>query len=87
MIYVISRIKFISELNLKFMPNGSFVVKNIGMLFQNIASIPTEGQENQKNKILSKFKLIELNICIPKKKFSLSKIGSPFLFLLIYILN
>ena len=50
------------------MPNGSFVVKNVGMLFQNIASIPTEGQENQKNKILSKFNLIELNICIPKKK-------------------
>ena len=50
MIYVISQIKFISGLNLQFIPIGFFVAKNVGVSFQNIVIILMVAQENQNNK-------------------------------------
>tara|TARA_A100001035_G_scaffold60749_1_gene45745 strand:+ start:26 stop:196 length:171 start_codon:yes stop_codon:yes gene_type:complete len=49
-IHVISQIKFISELNLKFIPIGFFVAKNVGVLSQNIVIILMVAQESQNNK-------------------------------------
>ena len=54
MIYVISQIKFITELNPLFIKTGFFVVKNVGMLFLNIIIIPTVAQENLNNKFSCK---------------------------------
>ena len=48
MIYVISQIKFISESNRKFIRNGYFVVKNVGISFQKIVNIRMVEQESQK---------------------------------------
>ena len=59
-IYVISQIKFITELNPKFIQNGCFVVENVGMLFQNIVNIPMVARESQKIKLSSKL-LTETN--------------------------
>ena len=59
-IYVISQIKFITELNPKFIQNGFFVVENVGMLFQNIVNIPMVARESQKIKLSSKL-LTETN--------------------------
>ena len=59
-IYVISQIKFITELNPKFIQNGCFAVENVGMLFQNIVNIPMVARESQKIKLSSKL-LTETN--------------------------
>ena len=56
MIYVISQIKFITELNPQFIKTGFFLVKNVGVLFLNNIIIPTVAQESQNNKL--PFKLI-----------------------------
>ena len=50
MIYVISQIKFISGSNPKFIKTGFFVVKNVGILFLNIMTIPMVEQESQIDK-------------------------------------
>ena len=50
MIYVTSQIKFILELNLKFIRNGFFVVENVGISFQKIVNIHMVEQESQKYK-------------------------------------
>ena len=50
MIYVISQIKFITELNLKFIWTGFFVVKNVGIAFLKIIIIPMAVQESQNKK-------------------------------------
>ena len=50
------------------MPNGSFVVKNVGIQFQNTANIPMEELENQKSKIISSFKSIGLIYSQPNEK-------------------
>ncbi len=55
-----SQIKFITELNPKFIQNGFFVVENVGMLFQNIVNIPMVARESQKIKLSSKL-LTETN--------------------------
>ena len=47
MIYVISKIKSITELNPKFILTGFFVVKNVGIKFLSIKNIPMVGLENQ----------------------------------------
>ena len=47
MIYVISKIKFITGLNPKFIRTGFFVVKNVGILFLHRVSIPMVVQESQ----------------------------------------
>ncbi len=47
--------KFTIELNQKFIQNGFFVVKNVGIQYQNIRGIPMEEQENQKYKIIRNF--------------------------------
>ena len=52
MIYVISQVKYISELNSKFIRNGFFVVENVGISFQKIVNIHMVEQENQKYKII-----------------------------------
>ena len=49
-ICVISQVKFISGLNLKFIPSGFFVAKNVGVLFQNKVIITMVAQESQNNK-------------------------------------
>ena len=49
-IYVISKIKFITGLKPQFIRTGFFVVKNVGILFQNMIDIPMEVQESQINK-------------------------------------
>ena len=49
-IYVISQIKFISESNPKFIRNGYFVVKNVGISFQKIVNIHMVEQESQEYK-------------------------------------
>ena len=54
MIYVISQIKFIWGLNPQFIQNGFFVVKNVGILFQNILIILMVEQENLEQKIMKK---------------------------------
>ena len=46
MIYVLSQINFITELNPEFIPNGFFAAKNVGILFQNKVNIPMVGQES-----------------------------------------
>ena len=50
MIYVISQIKFITELNPYFIKSGFFVAKNVGMEFLNRTIIPTVAQDSQNNK-------------------------------------
>ena len=55
MIYVLIEMKFTIELNQKFIQNGFFVVKNVGIQYQNIRGIPMEEQENQKYKIIRNF--------------------------------
>ena len=47
MIYVKSKIKFTIGLNPEFIRNGFFVVKNVGILFQNKEIITMVGQESQ----------------------------------------
>ena len=47
MIYVIRKIKSITELNLKITKIGFFAVKNVGMLFQKKANIFMAVQEKQ----------------------------------------
>ncbi len=47
MIYVISEMKFITELNPKFILTGFFLVKNVGPLFLNIMVIPMVVLESQ----------------------------------------
>ena len=54
MIYVISKIQFIKELNPSFIQTSFFVVKNVGLLFQNKVNIPMVAQEIQNNKLSSK---------------------------------
>tara|TARA_B000000609_G_C23879046_1_gene192145 strand:- start:220 stop:381 length:162 start_codon:yes stop_codon:yes gene_type:complete len=44
-----SLIKFITGLNLKYIKTGSFVVKNVGILFLKIEIIPMVEQESQNN--------------------------------------
>ena len=46
MIYVIREILFTIELNPQFIQTGFFVVKNVGILFQNIVNINMEEQES-----------------------------------------
>ncbi len=41
---------YIIELNQELIQTGSFAVENVGILFLNIMIIPTEAQENQKDK-------------------------------------
>ena len=53
--YVISKIKSITGLNLKFIKTGFFVVKNVGILFQNKINIYMAELESQNKKILNKF--------------------------------
>ena len=48
--YVITQINFIIGLNPKFIRNGFSVVKNVGILFRNIMTIPMVGQESQNDK-------------------------------------
>ena len=48
--YVITQIKFIIGLNPKFIRNGFSVVKNVGILFRNITTIPMVGQESPNDK-------------------------------------
>ena len=50
MIYVISQIKFITGWNPKFIKTGSFVVKNVGVLFLKIMTILMVEQESQTDK-------------------------------------
>ena len=50
MICVISQINFITESNPKFIRIGFFVVKNVGILFLNIMTIPMVVQESQNDK-------------------------------------
>ena len=50
MIYVISQEHFITGSNPKFIKNGFFVVKNVGILFLKIMTIPMVGQESQIDK-------------------------------------
>ena len=50
MIYVINQIKFITGLNPYFIRAGFFVVKNVGIIFQNNVSIHMVAQESQNNK-------------------------------------
>ena len=54
MIYVISKIKFITGLNPKFIKTGFFVVENVGILFLQIVGIPMVEQESQNDKKFSK---------------------------------
>ena len=56
MICVISQINYITGSNPKFIRIGFFVVKNVGILFLNIMTIPMVGKEIQIDK-----ELIELN--------------------------
>ena len=49
MIYVISQIKLITELNQLFINTGFFVVKNVGIKFLNIKIIPMVALESQNN--------------------------------------
>ena len=49
-ICVKSQITFITGLNPKFIRTGFFVVKNVGILFLSIMTIPMVGQESQINK-------------------------------------
>ena len=51
MIYVISQVQFITGLSPKFMRIGFFVVKNVGISFQNKVNIPMEEQGNKKYEI------------------------------------
>ena len=51
MIYVISKIKFISGLNPKYIRTGFFVVKNVGILFLLILNIPMVEQESQNDNL------------------------------------
>ena len=64
MIYVINQVKFITGLNQQFINTGFFVVKNVGILFQNIMDIPMEGQEKQINKsnIINKSFVLEIGV-------------------------
>ena len=55
MIYVISQEYFITGSNPKFIKNGFFVVKNVGILFLKIMTIPMVGQESQIDKESSEF--------------------------------
>ena len=48
--YVISQINFIIGLNPKFIRNGFSVVKNVGILFRNITTIPMVGQGSPNDK-------------------------------------
>ena len=50
MICVISQIKFTIGLNPEFIRIGFFVVKNVGILFLCIMTIPMVGQESQIDK-------------------------------------
>ena len=50
MICVISQIKFITGSNPKFIRIGFFVVKNVGILFLNIMTIPMVERESQIDK-------------------------------------
>ena len=50
MIYVISQISFITGSNPTFISTGFSVVKNVGILFLNIMTIPMVGQESQIDK-------------------------------------
>ena len=64
MIYVISQIKFITELNPQFIKIGFFVVKNVGMKFPNKIIIPTVAQESQdykftENKLAKSSRLLD----------------------------
>ncbi len=70
MIYVISQIKFITELNPTFIRTGFFVVKNVGILFQKIVNIHMVVQENQKDRLSRKLtcKTNELIISIEFNK-------------------
>ena len=54
MIYVISQEHFITGSNPKIIKNGCFVVKNVGILFLKIMTIPMVGQESQIDKESSK---------------------------------
>ena len=45
MIYAISRMKSITELNQEFIKTGFFVVKNVGILFLDMMIIPMVAQE------------------------------------------
>ena len=49
-IYVMSQIRFITGLNPKFIRTGFSVVRNVGILFLNIMTIPMVGQESQIDK-------------------------------------
>jgi len=49
-IYVISQIKFITELNQLIIETGFFVVKNVGLKFLNKVIIPTVEQESPNKK-------------------------------------
>ena len=49
MIYVISQIKLITELNQKFIRTGLFVVKNVGNTFLNMKIITMVELESQNN--------------------------------------
>ena len=51
MIYVISKIKFITGLNPKYIRTGFFVVKNVGILFLLILNIPMVEQESQNDNL------------------------------------
>ena len=50
MIYVISEINFITELNPLLIGTGFFAVKNVGILFLNKMVIPMAEQESQNDK-------------------------------------
>ena len=49
MIYVLSQIKLITELNPQFIMIGFFVVKNVGIKFLNIKIIPMVALDSQNN--------------------------------------
>jgi hypothetical protein len=65
---VISKIKYITELNQQFIKTGFFVVKNVGMQFLNIIIIPTVAQESPNNDFNRKL--------IYKKQSNIKKLGN-----------
>lgn len=56
MIYVTSKIKFITGLNPKFIRTGFFVVENVGILFLQIVGIPMVEQESQNDNLSKELK-------------------------------
>ena len=53
-IFVMNWVKFNLELNLQITPNGFFVVKNAGILFQKKINILMEGRESHNLKKIGK---------------------------------